>query len=107
MQQGNHTELGRRSAARAVGLRASQRLLAHGVLGLCSRLLRMAQIRNGDAITDEMSELMSQRRVMLHELQMGIRNAAELSCVAALSDAVAESDRGLLVMMSTAAARQH
>jgi hypothetical protein len=106
MQQGTHTPLAARSALHAVGLRASQRMLANCVLGLCARLLRLAQERQFLSITPEMTELMETRRAMLRKLQMGIRNAAELSCVAAVSSAIAEADRGLLVMMDNSARLQ-
>jgi hypothetical protein len=107
MQRGSHSTLTGRSAARVVGLRASQRMLAQAVLGQCARLLRLAQAQGFATITAEMNELMGSRRALLRQLQTGIRSAAELSCIAAVSGAVAEADRGLLVMMDPAATLQH
>lgn len=106
MQQGIRRPSGGRSVACDAGLRASQRLLAHAVLGLCPRLLRLAQEQQFFTITTEMAELMTVRRSMLCELQTGIRNAAELSCVAAVSNAVAEAERGLLIIMDNSARLQ-
>lgn len=88
-------------------MRPSQRLLAQGVLALGARLLRMAPGARFSRVSAEMARLMGRRRAMLRELRLGIRDAAELSCVEAVSGAVAEADRGLLVMMNLAASRRH
>ncbi|MEO7805701.1 MAG: hypothetical protein ABIT36_03515 [Steroidobacteraceae bacterium] len=77
---------------------------ANYVLGLCARLLRLALAENFARITPAMVAIMNERRALLRALQVGIRNAAELSCVEAVSSTVADTDRGLLVMMQSHAA---
>lgn len=81
-----------------VPLPAAGRLLAQGVMAFTFQLVR--DVRDaGDSVT--IRQLMDQRRRLLSELARYMYADRHLGSLAALTAAVAESDRALEVMLAT------
>ncbi len=79
-------------------LRPSQRLRAQGVLALTAQLVRAAQAGR----LQELEPVLAERHRLVDELRAGIAadvhpatRSVERSCVDAVAEAVAESDRAL------------